>query len=287
MMSGGLIAVDHIIDHTIVTIRGYDLSLRQLWSLYEVLDCMYSTQRALYECKELRKCFCFPCKTLLQFNLMVRDQIVQEEIQKKMDTILPSSETVSSCMSKHYKNMNLFQQKFCDDCQKTSSLSKKQTSQQKSLPTASCLKELQALVEIIKEYFKNKNHDSAQHDFEWPEGMCDTVVAAVTLDDKLKNCYEPAWGWHRTSTEKPRIFHFWLKEKNTDIFVDPTAQQFDINGPEILEGSREEFEAKGYMWGDQNSMVGPFTHTTILETSQQEVQKWLSSSDRNVLPSRF
>lgn len=83
----------------VMTIRGYDISLKTAWPLYELLDCALMTVRYL-KAKDKGPAFCVPpmvLNTLPKLNRQINAPDVAKKILKQE---LPSGNTISVCMSK-------------------------------------------------------------------------------------------------------------------------------------------------------------------------------------------
>jgi len=59
-------------------------------------------------------CLCLPCGELTKLAKEIRTPDVSDNIKQKLNIILPSSETISSCISKYYKSWMLFEQEHCN-----------------------------------------------------------------------------------------------------------------------------------------------------------------------------
>jgi len=83
----------------VMTIRGYDISLKTAWPLYELLDCALMTTRYL-KAKDKGPAFCAPPMVLDTLPKLNRQTNVPNIAQKILKQELPSGNTISVCMSK-------------------------------------------------------------------------------------------------------------------------------------------------------------------------------------------
>ena len=108
MMKGRMIGVDKYLNKVVAKIRGYDLKLKLLWPVYKVLECVMETNRRIFNEDSL----CTPCN-MTDLKKKMQEVNVSFDIVKIMRTELPTSETVSSCMSEYFRYWILLQKNIC------------------------------------------------------------------------------------------------------------------------------------------------------------------------------
>ena len=122
LIDGKLIGVDKDLDKVIISIRGYGLNFRQLWPLYNILDCAYETVRSKLpfnernKCKTLNDCICLPPGELTMFIKEI-NKVETSTLKQRLDRKLPSNETIISCLSKYYTNWKILQENHCNNLQ--------------------------------------------------------------------------------------------------------------------------------------------------------------------------
>tara|TARA_Y100000389_G_C17318820_1_gene441933 strand:+ start:128 stop:730 length:603 start_codon:yes stop_codon:yes gene_type:complete len=84
----------------VMTVRGYDISLKTAWPIYELLDCALMTTRSL-KTKDKGPSFCVPpmvLDKLPKLNRQVKN--VPSVAQQILKHELPSGNTISTCLSR-------------------------------------------------------------------------------------------------------------------------------------------------------------------------------------------
>jgi len=125
------------------------------------------------------------------------------------------------------------------------------------------LETIKKYIEQVRQKFIEKQQDN------WPEGMCDTVVSTIMLDEKMKDILEPAYAIIGVP------FHVFLKVKDCNFYIDPTANQF-FEISDMLLGTKDEFEERGYKFKEADDIAfGHFTYKSLFNSCMINIKNWL------------